>query len=372
MRLYLLCIALLFISESANAQIRIAQIAGNLDRPVDISSPDDGSGRLFFVLQGGKIVIHNGTRVIATPFLNISGAVTCCGEEGLLSLAFHPNYRTNGFFYIYYVNNNGDLVLARYKVSSNPNVANSVSRRILLTIPHPQFSNHNGGEIQFGKDGYLYLSVGDGGGGGDPFNNSQNLGSLLGKILRINVNRGNPYSIPEDNPFINRAGARKEIWAYGLRNPWRISFDRLRGALYIGDVGQGNWEEINFQKRRSPGGVNYGWNRMEGRQCFNPPSNCNDGTLKLPVLTYNHSQGCSVTGGFVYRGTAIPSLVGTYLYSDYCSGIIWGAKRVSGRWTTRQLLLSGINITSFGEDQNGELYVTHHSTSGGIYRILRQ
>jgi glucose/arabinose dehydrogenase len=363
---------ILSIAAAADTQpIRLTQIAGNLDRPIDIVHPGDGSGRLFIVLQEGKIVVYNGTRVLPKPFLNITGAVSCCGEQGLLSLAFHPQYETNGFFYVYYVNTTGNLVLARYKVSSRENIANKNSRRILLTIPHPQFGNHNGGKLLFGKDGFLYLSVGDGGGGGDQNNNAQNLGTLLGKILRLNVNGPSPYSIPADNPFVNRAGAREEIWAYGLRNPWRISFDKLRGHLYIGDVGQGEWEEINFENRRSSGGVNYGWRRMEGRHCFNPPSNCNIGGLKLPVAEYDHSQGCAVTGGFVYRGTSIPSLRGTYLYADYCRGTIWGLRKVAGKWTNQQQLSSGMNISTFGEDENGELYIANHSPDGAIFRIER-
>ena len=372
MKVAILCFLLFSIPSWVSAQIKLVQIASNLERPVDITAPPDGSGRVFVVEQEGSIRVYNGNRVLSKPFLNIRSAVLCCGEQGLLSLAFHPNYRTNGFFYIYYVNNAGSLVLARYKVSTNPNVANASSQRILLTIPHPVFGNHNGGEIQFGKNGYLYLSVGDGGGGGDESNNAQNLGTLLGKILRIDVNNGNPYGIPANNPFVNRPGARKEIWAYGLRNPWRIGFDRATGALYIGDVGQGQWEEVNFEPPKSPGGVNYGWRRMEGKHCFNPSNNCNDGSLKLPFAEYNHSQGCAVTGGFVYRGSAIPALVGTYLYADYCSGIIWGAKRVNGTWTTRVLLSSGKNISTFGEDNQGELYIAHNSSSGSIYRIARQ
>jgi glucose/arabinose dehydrogenase len=354
----------------ADAQIQLRQIIGGLDRPVDIVHAGDGSGRLFIALQEGEIVIYDGTRVLNRPFLNIRASVSCCGEQGLLSVAFHPDYERNGFFYVYYVNNSGNLVLARYKVSARPNVARNNSRKILLTVPHPQFGNHNGGKLQFGRDGYLYLSVGDGGGGGDPNNNAQNLGTLLGKILRIDVNSGKRYSIPPDNPFIDTAGARDEIWSYGLRNPWRISFDRTQGHLYIADVGQGQWEEVNFQRKNSPGGVNYGWRRMEGRHCFNPPNNCNTGGLQLPVAEYNHAEGCSVTGGYVYRGSTIPSLVGTYLFADYCRGTIWGLKRASGRWFTTRLLSSGLNVSTFGEDETGELYVANHS-AGAIYRIIR-
>ena len=373
MKLLFCCLAFVIFAASAEPQqIRLTQIAENLDRPIDIVHAGDASGRLFIVLQGGKIVIHSGTRILSKPFLNIAEEITCCGEQGLLSLAFHPHYETNGLFYIYYVNRTGNLVLARYKVSSQRNIANKNSRRVLLTIPHPQFGNHNGGKLVFGKNGYLYLSVGDGGGGGDLSNNAQSLGTLLGKILRLDVDASSPYSIPPDNPFVNRGGVRKEIWSYGLRNPWRISFDKLRGHLYIADVGQGEWEEVNFEPRRSSGGVNYGWRRMEGKHCFNPPNNCNSGALKLPVAEYSHSEGCAVTGGYVYRGALIPSLRGTYLYADYCSGTVWGLKRVSGKWTTQKLLSSGMNISTFGEDENGELYLAHHSDRGAIFRFDRQ
>ena len=360
---------LIFCAAIAEARIRLVQVTAGLNQPVDIVDPGDGSNRLFIVEQAGRIRIFDGNRVLTTPFLNITTSVLCCGEQGLLSLAFHPNYRTNGFFFIYHVNTSGNLVLARYKVSSRPNVANKSSRKVLLTIPHPQFGNHNGGELQFGRDGYLYLSVGDGGSGGDPSNNAQNLNTLLGKILRIDVDQGDPYSIPSSNPFFNQTGVRREIWAYGLRNPWRISFDKLQGHLYIGDVGQGNWEEINFQPANSPGGSNYGWRRMEGRHCFNPSSNCNSGSLKLPIFEYSHAQGCSVTGGFVYRGKAIVSLVGTYLFADYCSGTIWGSKRVSGRWVTNAVLSTDKNISTFGQDQKGELYIADHA--GVVFRIAR-
>ncbi len=356
------------------AQIKLVKVAGNLVRPVDISVPGDGSGRLFFVLQNGKIVIYNGTSVLSTPFLNVTSSVSCCGERGLLSLAFHPNYKTNGFFYIYYTATNGDVVVARYTVSTNsPNLANANSKLVLLTVAHSQFSNHNGGKLAFGPDGFLYISIGDGGSGGDPNNNAQNLGRLLGKILRINVNSGTRYSIPSGNPFVGTAGAKKEIWALGVRNPWRYSFDRQNGDLYIADVGQNSFEEINFQRRSSLGGENYGWRRMEGKHCYNPTTGCNTGTLKMPVLEYDHNAGCSITGGYVYRGTKIPAIAGMYLYSDYCNGSIRGAKRVNGVWTTTLLLSTPHNISTFGQNEAGELYIADHdSTAGAVYRIAKQ
>jgi len=363
-----------FFISAAQAQIRLVKVAGNLIRPVDIAVPGDGSGRLFVVLQNGKIVIYNGTTVLSTPFLDIASSVSCCGERGLLSLAFHPSYKTNGFFYIFYTALNGDVTIARYKVSTgNPNIANANSKLVLLTVAHSQFSNHNGGELAFGPDGFLYTSFGDGGSGGDPNNNGQNLGKLLGKLLRINVNSGTPYSIPPGNPFIGTAGAKKEIWAFGLRNPWRFSFDRQTGDLYAADVGQDLYEEIDFQSHSSTGGENYGWRRMEGKHCFNPATNCNTGTLKLPVLEYSHSAGCSITGGYVYRGVKIPTIAGMYLYSDYCTGFIRGAKKVNSVWTTTLLLSTSHNISTFGQDEAGELYIADHdATAGAVYRIAKQ
>jgi glucose/arabinose dehydrogenase len=370
MRIRLLILLMLLVAGHANA-VTIQKIVGNLARPVDIVSPRDGTNRLFIVLQEGKIVIFNGTKKLSKPFLDITSAVSCCGERGLLSLAFHPDYTNNGFFYIHYTNRNGDLVIARYQVSEKQNVAKANSKLVLLTVPHSTFSNHNGGKVVFGPDGYLYLSFGDGGGAGDTSNNAQNLGQLLGKILRIDVNSGNPYSIPPTNPFVGRPGARPEIWAYGLRNPWRISFDRKKGTLYIADVGQNTYEEVNFQKATSKGGKNYGWRLMEGKHCFNPTSNCNPGNLKKPILEYSHSQGCSITGGYVYRGTAIPSLKGFYLYSDYCSGIISKAKKKNGVWTNSELLSTEKRVSTFGENEAGEILFAHHDeTAGEIYQIV--
>jgi glucose/arabinose dehydrogenase len=230
-------------------------------------------------------------------------------------VAFHPNYVGNGFFYVSYTDAAGDSVIARYSVSADPNRADLASGVILLTITQP-FSNHNGGQLQFGPDGYLYISIGDGGSGGDPQNNGQNLGNLLGKILRIDVASGFPFAVPADNPFVGVGGAREEIWSYGLRNPWRFSFDRLTGDLFIGDVGQSSWEEVDFQPAGSAGGENYGWRLMEGSSCFNPSTDCNNGTLTLPIREYDHTVGCSVTGGYRYRGSANFDLEGFYFYGD--------------------------------------------------------
>jgi len=342
-------------------------ITSGLTSPVAITNAGDGSGRLFITEQTGTIRIWNGTSLLPTPFLDIHTLVSCCGEQGLLSVAFHPNYPTNGFFYVNYTNTGGNTVIARYHVTGDPNVADPASASILLTIPQP-YANHNGGQLQFGADGFLYIGMGDGGSGGDPQNRSQNLGELLGKILRIDVDGAPPYAVPPTNPFVAVPGARPEIWAYGLRNPWRFSFDRATHDLYIGDVGQNLWEEVDFQPASSAGGENYGWRLMEGFHCYNPSTGCNDGTLTLPILEYGHNPGCSVTGGYVYRGSSIPQLYGTYLYGDYCSGVIWGASRsCAGAWSTAPLVDSPLNISSFGEDESGEIYVTH--IGGAVYRV---
>jgi glucose/arabinose dehydrogenase len=342
---------------------RVATVA----RPVAITHA--GDTRLFITQQNGRIAVFDGTSVLAQPFLDITPLVSCCGERGLLSAAFHPRYRENGFFYVDYTDASGATVIARYSVSSDPNRADPNSAVILLTIPQP-FSNHNGGQLQFGPDGYLYIGMGDGGSAGDPGDRAQNLGELLGKLLRIDVDHGSPYAIPPSNPFVSRAGARGEIWAYGLRNPWRFSFDRVTGDLWIADVGQGAWEEIDFQTATSPGGENYGWRRMEGNHCFNPASNCDSGSLVKPIAEYSHAGGaCSVTGGYVYRGTRAPRLSGAYLYGDYCSGTIWGTVRAfDGTASTRVLASTTFDLTTFGEDLTGELYAADYAT-GAIYRI---
>ena len=342
-------------------------ITSGLTSPVAITNAGDGSGRLFITEQTGTVRIFTGTVLLPTPFLDVHTLVSCCGEQGLLSVAFHPNYATNGFFYVDYTDVAGNTVIARYHVSGDPNVADPASASILLTIPQP-YANHNGGQLQFGADGYLYIGMGDGGSGGDPQNHAQNLNDLLGKILRIDVDGAPPYAIPPTNPFVGVPNTRPEIWAWGLRNPWRFSFDRLTHDLYVGDVGQNLWEEVDFQPASSPGGENYGWRFMEGFHCYNPPTGCNDGTLTLPILEYGHNPGCSVTGGYVYRGTSIPQLHGVYFYGDYCSGIVWGAVRdCAGSWSTTQLLDSPYNISSFGEDESGEVYVT--DLGGAVYRI---
>ncbi|MES0363368.1 MAG: PQQ-dependent sugar dehydrogenase [Desulfobacteria bacterium] len=352
--------------------IKAEPVVTGLSSPVDITHAGDGSGRLFITLQGGRVVIFDGVQILSPPFLDINSLVSSGGERGLLGAAFHPNYVGNGFFYVSYTDTAGDSVIARYSVSLDPNRADPTSGVILLTIPQP-FSNHNGGQLHFGPDGYLYIGIGDGGSGGDPQNNGQDLGKLLGKILRIDVDSGFPFTVPPDNPFVGVVGAREEIWSFGLRNPWRFSFDRLTGDMFIGDVGQNSWEEVDFQPANSTGGENYGWRLMEGNSCFNPAINCNNGTLTLPILVYDHSVGCSVTGGYLYRGSKNPNLNGLYFYGDFCSGLIWGAQEDGlGGWNTTVLLDTNFSISTFGEDESGEIYFAHLSaTDGTIYQVVQ-
>jgi glucose/arabinose dehydrogenase len=368
---------------------RVPIVTSGLTAPVGVTHAGDGSGRLFIIDQLGQIRIWDGTQLLPTAFLTLSvgpcGSLTNCGERGLLGLAFHPNYENNGFFYVYYTRlSDGDIQIARYQVSSNPNVANSSSGLVLLTIEHSSQGNHNGGQLAFGPDGYLYAAVGDGGGVGDPFENGQNRNTLLGKILRIDVDRDDfpadtarNYGIPADNPFAGATAGADEIWAYGLRNPWRFSFDRSTGDLFIGDVGQGNWEEIDFEPASSPGGVNYGWDVLEGSNCHEdaPAGTCAaflSGGSTLPVMEYNHDgPECSVTGGYVYRGIANSTLLtGNYLFSDFCSGKIWrGIPAGGGAWRFRYeeplSVPASFGLTSFGEDELGRIYVTY--SDGRVY-----
>jgi glucose/arabinose dehydrogenase len=365
---------LLFLSTAALGQtISLEPVVSGLDHPVSIAHTADT--RLFVVEQPGRIVIVDGTHVLPEPFLDIRSLVQYGGEQGLLGIAFDPDYAHNGFFYIDYTSRagNGDTVIARYSVSStDANRADAASARTLLTIDQP-FANHNGGQLQFGPDGYLYIGMGDGGSGGDPGNRAQNLGELLGKLLRLDVRNTSGYTVPASNPFVGRAGARGEIWAYGLRNPWRFSFDRVTGDLWIADVGQGDWEEIDFQPAASIGGENYGWRRMEGTHCFNPSTNCQDASFVMPVLEYGHDDGaCSITGGYVYRGARYPRLQGTYIYGDYCNGRIDGATRLSdGSVRAFNLLETTLAISTFGEDVAGELYVADYD-AGRLYHIASE
>ena len=332
----------------------------SLQRPVDLQA--DGSGRLFVIEKPGRIRIIENNQLLETPFLDITDRVGSNGnEQGLLGLAFHPRYQENGSFFVNYTDTSGgDTVIARFQVSSDPNVADPNSEVQLLGIDQP-FANHNGGVLAFGPDGYLYAGLGDGGSQGDPNGNAQNTEILLGKILRIDVDSAEPYAVPADNPFGN------EVWAYGFRNPWRFSFDRTTGDLYIGDVGQNQWEEIDFLPAGSPGGANFGWDHREGAHDYEGGGP--EGMID-PVAEYSHPDGgCSVTGGYVYRGS-MPEWQGIYLYGDYCTGMIWGLIQADGGWQTQLLFDVDVTITSFGQDEQGEVYMI--SDNGGIFRLAPQ
>ncbi|MED5597407.1 PQQ-dependent sugar dehydrogenase [Janthinobacterium sp. P210006] len=365
------------VSYAATAPLALAlqEVASGLDAPIFLTAPS-GDSRLFILERPGRIRVLQNGNLLATPFLDIGTLTSTSGERGLLSLAFHPQYASNGYFFIYYTNLAGDIVIERRQVSAgNANVADPLSALTILTIAHPTFSNHYGGLLSFGPDGYLYAGTGDGGSAGDPPGNAQNTNVLLGKLLRLDVSASSvaqPYAIPAGNPFAGTAGARGEIWAYGLRNPWRYAFDVPAQLLYIADVGQANWEEVDVRPV-SQAGNNYGWNVMEGAHCYNS-SSCSQAGLVLPAIEYGHDAagGCSITGGYVYRGTALPELAGQYLYSDYCSGWLKGFSYGNG--TASAVTDWGItnvgNILSFGQDAQNELYML--SGTGKVYRIVRK
>lgn len=360
--------------------IGFSLVTSGLNNPVHVTHAGDNSGRLFVIEQAGKVrVIENGV-LLPAPYLDITTQVSCCFEQGLLSIAFDPDFSATRAFYLNYTDLAGNTVIERYTVAdAAADVANVVNSQVVLAIDQPE-ANHNGGQLQFGpNDGYLYIGMGDGGGGGDqhgPNGNAQNPAELLGKMLRLNV-RGVPtYTIPPTNPFTQTAGYRPEIWALGLRNPWRFSFDRANGDLYIGDVGQNCWEEIDYQPGSSGGGQNYGWRQMEGLRPFNV-NNFDDcfqspiapAGLTLPVAVYGRSAGAAVSGGYVYRGQQYPQLQGVYFYADYSFGNVWSLVQTSpGVWSSELELDAGFNVSSFGEDQSGELYVTGRNT-GGLYRV---
>jgi glucose/arabinose dehydrogenase len=357
--------------SAALPELELQLIVAGLDYPVGIVHAADRSGRLFIAERAGRVRIIKEGQLLANPFLDIAAQVSSGGEQGLLGIAFRPDYKSNGFFYVSYTDLGGDSVISRFEVSAaNPDLANHGSETVVLTQTQPA-TNHNGGDLAFGPDGYLYVGLGDGGGAGDPWDNSQNLGTRLGKLLRVDVNGGSLYAVPPDNPYIGVAGALPEIWALGLRNPWRFSFDRLTGDLIIGDVGQGSWEEIDFQPAASPGGENYGWRCYEGSAPYNTAGCGPVGDYVQPVLEYSHSLGCSVTGGYRYRGVAFPGLGGTYLFADYCSGMIWGATPLPGCAVDVELS-SPLSPSSLGEDEQGELYIAHLAAQpdGAVYRII--
>ncbi len=368
----LLPLLALLLPIPAAADYSLEEWVTGLAAPVCVTAPPGDTDRLFIVEQSGRIRIFENGNLNAAPFLNVSAITSTGGERGLLGLAFHPDYANNGWFYINHTGSSGACagaagctIVARYSVSGDPDLADPGSRAQIIRIAQP-YSNHNGGGIEFGPDGYLYIGMGDGGSGGDPGNRSQNDGQLLGKMLRLDVDSGLPYSIPEDNPHVGEGLPLDEIWAKGLRNPWRFSFDRLTGDLWIGDVGQYIWEEVDFQPAASTGGENYGWRLMEGNHCFNPANNCDLGGLTYPIWEYDHNSGCSITGGYVYRGASIPELQGLYLYADYCNGRIWAFDPADSSNTLILTDQNVGNITSFGEDADGELYLT---TGNKVWRF---
>ncbi|HEX2601161.1 MAG TPA: PQQ-dependent sugar dehydrogenase [Gemmatimonadaceae bacterium] len=355
-------------AASQGITIGAEEVARGFDNPVYLTAPP-GDARLFVVEQPGRIRIIDNGRLVARPFLDITGKVGYGGERGLLSVAFHPLYGTNGFLFVNYTNRNGDTQIERYTVSADRNVVDPSTAKLILAIDQP-YSNHNGGLVMFGPDGMLYVGMGDGGSQRDPHNNGQNPNALLGKLLRINVDRGDPYSVPSGNPFAS-GGGKGEIWAVGLRNPWRFSFDKPTGLLYIGDVGQDKYEEVNIAPANRAG-VNYGWSAMDGPDCFKS-STCNKSQFQQPALTYTHDSGtCSIIGGFVYRGRAIPEVVGQYFYSDYCNSWVRSLSYANDKVRSyHQWIDGGLgSIVSFGEDSTGELYIC--SSNGRVYRIVKR
>ena len=393
---HLFCFLFLLLSSCSpqaqqKAEIKLVLIASHLNSPVALEAPKDGSNRLFICEQTGKIKIIKKGKVSGTPFLDISNKLSRLNknysEKGLLGLAFHPAYKSNGRFFIYFSgpsNASGSdhkSIIAEYKVSSNPDVADASSYKVIMEIEQPE-SNHNGGQLAFGPDGFLYIGIGDGGGAGDrhgKIGNGQNLNTHLGKILRIDVDSKSPYAIPKDNPFVNKPNIKPEIWAYGLRNPWRFSFDRQTGKLYCADVGQDKWEEINIIEK----GKNYGWRIMEGNHCYEPSTGCDQKGLTLPVAEYDHRPLISITGGYVYRGKNVPSLNGKYIFADW-SGPVFYINTTAGRQEIVNLNIQGkpgnetdTDINSFGEDERGEVYIlTQESTgtdetNGAVYLIMK-
>ena len=346
-------------------ELRLEGVANGFESPVYLTAPA-GDDRLFIVEQVGRIQIVQDGSTLPVPFLDIRARVRSGGERGLLGMAFPPDFASSGFFFLHYSDSNGDTRVSRFRTTADANRADPDSERTYLEVPQP-FSNHNGGQIEFGPDGMLYVALGDGGSGGDPLNAGQDRTSLLGSILRLDVSADPPYVIPGDNPFLGEPGARDEIWAWGLRNPWRFSFDTPGNTIYVGDVGQNRFEEINARPL-SESGVNYGWRVREADSCFEA-SNCDTAGLVDPVLSYPHTDGCSVAGGYVYRGSSIPALQGHYVYGDFCSGWLRSFELRNGRAENRRTLDVGTvgSLSSFGLDGNGELYVL--SLGGEVLRL---
>jgi len=352
--------------DPARVTLATEQVAEDFEQPLFVTHAGDGSNRTFVVEKTGSIKLLDGT-----VFFDVSDRITADGyEQGLLGLAFHPQFAQNGQFFVYYTAPDGTNTVSRFGSIADRQGGDPDSEVVLIQQEDPA-ANHNGGMLAFGPDGMLYIGLGDGGGANDQFGNGQNGDTFLAKILRIDVNNGEPYAVPQDNPFANDGEIRPETWAWGLRNPWRFSFDRATGDLYIGDVGQNQWEEINFQPAASAGGENYGWPVREAAHCFRD-QNCDTASFADPIAEYNHQQGISVTGGYVYRGQQFPVLQGAYLFGDYGTGRIWvSARDASGTWTTTAMLRFDGQISSFGEDEAGEVYLTDIG-GGGVYRITAE
>jgi glucose/arabinose dehydrogenase len=360
---------MLCLSAIAQPKIKLDTFATNVNKPVVVTN-DRNTSKMYVVSQDGRIFVFdsNGTRL--DTFLNIIDRVLVSSEQGLLGLTFHPNYASNGYFYVNYTKkNDGATRISRFKVSANPNRAIADSEVVILTYAQP-FANHNGGDVQFGPDGYLYISSGDGGLGGDPNNNGQNKNSFLGKILRIDVNSGSPYAVPPSNPFVGQSNVKEEIWSYGLRNPWRFSFDRQTHDLFIGDVGQDAVEEIDFLATGASG-ANFGWSCYEGNSVY-AAANCTQPiTHTVPIFTVAHPTAESITGGYVYRGTDVPTWQGVYFFGDYVTGRMWVMQN-TGTWTSAELPQTTFGVSSFGEDESGELYVLDYQFEGSnsaLYRL---
>jgi glucose/arabinose dehydrogenase len=360
-------------TSGAPRQLTLAPVT-EAQRPIYVASSGDGTGRLFVVEKRGTIVVLQDGKLAETPFLDLCDRVKAdSSEQGLLGLAFAPNFEETGYFFVNYTDARGDTVISRFSAGLDADAADPNSEFLVLGLDQPA-PNHNGGNLVFGPDGYLWIGMGDGGAANDRFRNGQNPDALLGKMLRIDVTTdpSRPYLVPQNNPWVstdwNGQDVRDEVWAVGLRNPWRYSFDRETSDLWIGDVGQNQYEEIDRVAAGSPGGLNFGWPLMEGTHCFSGGDDCDRTGLEIPVAEYEHTGHCSVTGGYVYRGKAIPELVGTYVFGDYCSGVIWGlTQQADGQWQSRELLATNAAISSFAEDEDGELFVL--DLEGGIYRL---
>jgi glucose/arabinose dehydrogenase len=363
-------------TSGAVAQARVAfspaleKVGEGFTLPLFLTHANDGSGRIFVVEKGGTIaLLENGKR--GTVFLDIRDRLRASGyEQGLLGLAFHPNYARNGYFYVNYTNRQGHTVIERYSVlQSDPNRADPNSAKRIMLIEQP-YANHNGGMIAFGPDGFLYIGMGDGGGANDPLGAGQDKRTLLGKILRIDVDNGDPYAIPTGNAYANGRDGLPEIWSIGWRNPWRFSFDRLTGDMYIADVGQNRYEEVHIERRGAPSGLNYGWNIMEGAHCFQPRTGCSRDGLQMPIAEYDHSQGISITGGYVYRGSAFPRMQGYYFFADFGSTKVWALRETSANtWEMTEIMSARFPVSSFGEDEAGELYLVDFG-GGTIHRLV--